>query len=133
MSAKSIRLTSLFSKRAPREPGISLSELAIADDPQLTRLVDHIVGAIQPYAIYLFGSHARGQGRVNSNYDVFAVVADDASSERLHLETTYQLARDVRVPANIVTCRKSAFERWRDVVGTLSYEASHHGIRVYGG
>ena len=42
-------------------------------------------------------------------------------------------ARAARAAADIVTCRKAGFERWRDEVGTLSYEASRFGRLVYGG
>jgi len=110
-----------------------MPQAAIADDRQLIRPVDHIAGTLRPDAIYLLGLRARGHAHVDSDYDVLVVVSDETPSQRLRAERTYQLSRHVPVPADIVTCRKSAFDRWRDAVGTLIYEASHHGIRVYGG
>ena len=106
---------------------------AIDDDPKLARLIAAIAGALAPQAIYLFGSRARGESRPDSDYDVLVIVPDDMPKERLAPENTYRLARDVRVAADIVACRKSSFDRWRDEVGTLSYEAAHFGKLVYGG
>ena len=110
-----------------------MTEAAIDDDPKLARLIDRIARALSPDLIYLFGSRARGEPHADSDYDVLIIVPDDTPGERLTPENTYQLARDVRVAADIVTCRKSGFDRWRDEVGTLSYEAAHFGKLVYGG
>ena len=101
-------------------------------DPNLARLIDRIATALSPEAIYLFGSRARGSERADSDYDVLVVVPDKTPDERLAPAATYQLAREARVPADIVTCRKAGFKRWRDEVGTLSYEASRFGKLVYG-
>lgn len=109
-----------------------MAEAAIDDDPKLARLIDRIAAALSPEAIYLFGSRAGGEPHADSDYDLLVIVPDDAPGECLAPENTYRLARDVRVAADIVTCRKSGFERWRDEVGTLSYEAAHFGRRVYG-
>jgi predicted nucleotidyltransferase len=64
---------------------------------------------------------------------VLVVVSDDAPAESLAPGETYKLARAAGVAADIVTCHKAEFARWRDEVGTLSYEASHFGRLVYGG
>ena len=102
------------------------------DDAKLTRLIDRIAKALSPEAIYLFGSHARGEQRADSDYDLLVVVPDATPREKLAPAETYGLAREARVAADIVTCRKTAFERWRGEVGTLSYEASRFGRLVYG-
>ncbi len=109
-----------------------MPEAATNDDANLARLIGRIADALSPDAIYLFGSRALGDPRADSDYDVLVVVPDDTPAERLRPEDTYQLARDVRIAADIVTCRKSGFDRWRDEVGTLSYEAAHFGKLVYG-
>jgi predicted nucleotidyltransferase len=117
-----------------------MPEAATDDDANLARLISRIADALSPdaiylfgsRAIYLFGSRALGDPRADSDYDVLVVVPDDTPAERLRPEDTYQLARDVRIAADIVTCRKSGFDRWRDEVGTLSYEAAHFGKLVYG-
>ena len=109
-----------------------MPEAATDDDPNLARLIDRIADALSPDAIYLFGSRALGEPHADSDYDVLVVVPDDTPPKRLRPEDTYQLARDVRIAADIVTCRKSGFDRWRGEVGTLSYEAAHFGKLVYG-
>ncbi len=101
-------------------------------DPALARLIGRIADTLAPDAIYLFGSRARGEQHGDSDYDVLVVVPDDTPAESLAPGETYKLARAEHIAADIVTCRKSGFDRWRDEVGTLSYEASRFGRLVYG-
>ncbi|CAN5920534.1 nucleotidyltransferase domain-containing protein [soil metagenome] len=100
--------------------------------PRLDRAVARIVEAMRPEAIYLFGSHARGEATADSDYDLLVVVADNAPAETRSLDATTKVARDPGVALDIVPCRRSVFERKRHHVGTLSYLATHEGRLIYG-
>ena len=43
----------------------------------LDRAIGRIVDTMQPEAIYLFGSHARGDAGADSDYDLLVIVPDD--------------------------------------------------------
>jgi len=103
-----------------------------AESDKLDKAVDRIVQAMQPEAIYLFGSRARGEGHADSDYDLLVIVPDDAPAERSSLSATARVARVPGVPLDIVPCRRSVFERKRHYVGTLSYLAAHEGRLIYG-
>jgi hypothetical protein len=60
------------------------------------------------------------------------VVPDDLPEERRTLAAGCAIARDPGVPADIIPCRKSVFERRRRLVGTLSHAVAKEGILVYG-
>ncbi|NQW55116.1 MAG: nucleotidyltransferase domain-containing protein [Rhodospirillales bacterium] len=98
----------------------------------LDRTIARIVETMNPEAVYLFGSRARGDARPDSDYDLLVIVSDDAPLSSRSLEATARVARDPGVPLDIVPCRRSVFERKRDRVGTLSYSATHQGRLVYG-
>jgi predicted nucleotidyltransferase len=98
----------------------------------LDKAVARIVQAMQPEAIYLFGSRARGEARADSDYDLLVIVPDDAPAVRRSLSATARVARDPGVPLDIVPCRRSVFERKRHHIGTLSYLAAHEGRLIYG-
>ena len=103
-----------------------------AGSDKLDKAVARIVQAMQPEAIYLFGSHARGEADTDSDYDMLVIVSDDAPMERRSLSATASVARDPGVPLDIVPCRRSVFELKRHHVGTLSYLATHEGQLIYG-
>ena len=98
----------------------------------LDRTIARIVETMNPEAVYLFGSRARGDARPDSDYDLLVIVSDDAPLSSRSLEATTRVARDPGVPLDIGPCRRSVFERKRDRVGTLSYSATRQGRLVYG-
>ncbi|MBI4967303.1 MAG: nucleotidyltransferase domain-containing protein [Rhodospirillales bacterium] len=101
-------------------------------DARLERLLDRVVTAMRPEAVYLFGSHARGEADRNSDYDLLVIVPDDCSRERRSLTTAATLPRDPGVPADVIPCRRSVFERRRHQVGTLCHRATREGRLIYG-
>jgi predicted nucleotidyltransferase len=111
--------------------GTTTTKTAI-QDMGLARLIERIVESMAPEAIYLFGSRARGTECPDSDYDILVIVPDTAPDATMAPDATYDLARSARVAADVVTCRRAGFDRWRDEVGTLSYEATHFGRLVYG-
>jgi predicted nucleotidyltransferase len=54
----------------------------------LDRAIGRIVDAMRPEAIYLFGSHARGDAGADSDYDLLVIVPDDTPNGMRLLEET---------------------------------------------
>ncbi|WP_448207888.1 nucleotidyltransferase domain-containing protein [Azospirillum sp. sgz302134] len=105
--------------------------MAVVDE-KLKILLDRIVPAMNPEAVYLFGSRARGDFHEDSDYDLLVVMPDDAPKEKRAARRAYEAKIGTGIPADIVPCTRTGFERAKDMVGTLSYEANHFGVRVYG-
>lgn len=110
----------------------TISQAALADDPRLKRLLDAIVSGVKPDAIYLFGSRARGHEHADSDYDLLVVLPDETPREHRDPVWLYRFAQQSRVAADIVPCSRTGFDRYKDEVGTLIYEATHFGVKVHG-
>lgn len=95
-------------------------------------LLKRIVPALAPEAVYLFGSRARGDASRDSDFDLLVIVPDETPRDKIRLTSTYSLSRGTGVPADVIACRRSWFERQRGEVGTLGYKAVHEGKLVYG-
>jgi uncharacterized protein len=106
-------------------------DIRLAADPKLKRLLDALVSDVDPIAIWLFGSRARGEERPDSDYDLLVVFPDHASGKHMDPGALAEVAWRARVGADVIPCHRSAFEQSRDLVGTLSYEAAHFGKCVY--
>ncbi|BAI71561.1 DNA polymerase beta domain protein [Azospirillum sp. B510] len=102
------------------------------NDERLRILLDRIVPALEPEAVYLFGSRARGDFDEDSDYDLLVIVPDDAPKERRSIRYAYASKIGTGIPADVLPCSRTNFERYKDSVGTLCYEANHNGVRVYG-
>ena len=94
-----------------------------AEEHALRVLLDRIVPAFLPQAVYLFGSRAEGQARKDSDWDLLVVVSDDTPLERLTVVAGYEAIRGSGVAADVIPTRRSRFEALKDQVGSLSYVA----------
>jgi predicted nucleotidyltransferase len=103
------------------------------DHPEeLERMVRQIVERVDPVAIYLFGSRARGDAREDSDYDLLIVVPDDFPYERTTPSCAFALIEDRKIPMDAALVPENRFEKRSKQVGTLSYEVASDGLRIYG-
>lgn len=79
----------------------------------------------------LFGSAARGDAGVDSDYDLLVILDDDAPREKLTLSAGFAARRAYKKAADVIPCRESAFARRMPIPGTLAYEAAREGVVVY--
>jgi uncharacterized protein len=94
-------------------------------------LVERIVAHLRPEEIWLFGSRAEGRARPDSDYDLLAVLPDDAPESALDLLKAWELTCGLGIPADVVPCRRSDFDDEKNDVGTLARAAFHRGRRIY--
>ena len=94
-------------------------------------LVERIVAHLRPEEIWLFGSRAEGRARPDSDYDLLAVLPDDAPESALDLLKAWELTCGLGIPADLVPCTRSDFEEEKNDVGTLPRAAYHRGRCIY--
>lgn len=94
-------------------------------------LLDPVVAYFKPQRVILFGSRARGDHHRDSDIDLLVVVDDDTPAEKLAPKFGSQLS-SYRRAADVFPISAAAFERNRNVVGTMAAEADADGIVVYG-
>ncbi len=80
--------------------------------------------------VWLFGSRARGDFHENSDYDLLAVVPDNAPSDVDTPIAAFRLCRESRAHADLLTARMSDFIEARSTVNTISYAVAKEGIRL---
>lgn len=80
--------------------------------------------------VILFGSRARGDNRVDSDYDLLVVVPDHLYSRDLK-QGMFSAVNDVNLGTDVIVTRHSSFERFKDIIGTIQFEAAFEGVEVY--
>ncbi len=101
------------------------------DDPaELDRLVKQIVAKVEPVAIYLFGSRARGDAHEDSDYDLMIVIPDERMNRQIW-DDLEEVRRGADLSVELIPARAGGFADWRHEVGTLSFEVSNDGVRLY--
>jgi predicted nucleotidyltransferase len=118
---------------------VTAEELQLPDSLRraLDETVRRIVEVARPQAVILFGSHAEGGARADSDLDFLVVTeAPDPSevAQDLHLAMA-ELARgrtDTFPPADFVVLTPAEYEREAELPGLLVWRARRHGVVPYG-
>ena len=82
--------------------------------------------------IILFGSHAYGTPREDSDYDFFVVLRDDAEKPILILQKIYRslATKPMIKPIDVLANYKSRFE-WRSTQPTIERRIANDGVILY--
>jgi uncharacterized protein len=94
-------------------------------------LLERIIAQLNPQKVVLFGSRARGGVHADSDWDFLVVMDDEAPAERLGWKSMYEARRGIHAPIDIIPCRDAMFRKRANVVGSLPWIASTHGVVVY--
>ena len=96
----------------------------------LAEVVRRLVDALDPEAIWLFGSRARRTHRPTSDFDLLVVTRDDddAGSDYQHV---YAPIAGSGIGCDVVPCPKHVFEHERNAGAGLVRAVVREGRRLY--
>ena len=102
-------------------------------DPQrFAEAVERIAQALHPEAIYLFGSHAYGEPREDSDVDLLVVVPDSEVPPHRHATVAYVALRGLCFPVDIKVVSRREFERRARYLSSIERIVERRGKVVYG-
>ncbi|OHC73565.1 MAG: hypothetical protein A3G18_07910 [Rhodospirillales bacterium RIFCSPLOWO2_12_FULL_58_28] len=96
-----------------------------------SELLNSVVSYFHPRRIILFGSQARGDDGPDSDIDLLVIIDDDAPPEKRTLKAGWESRRSYRGAVDVIPCRESMYQKKRNIVGTLAFDASREGVVVY--
>ncbi len=97
-------------------------------------MLARIVEVLHPEQVCLFGSRARGDARVDSDWDLMAILPDGAPEQDLDLASVWLRLRDLRLErVELFTITRSDFDAWKHSLGTLAEVVASTGVVVHGG
>lgn len=110
--------------------GNVLGRVMPADEEIVRKAVDLLLRAAPPGSrVILFGSHARGHARPDSDLDFLVVEphVKDRFGETIRLR---EALRGLDAAMDILVVSDKVFREWADTPNTVIYEAAHEG-KVY--
>lgn len=100
------------------------------DNPMINEMVKRLVERFAPEQIILFGSHARGTARPDSDVDLLVVTPVSGSKRAKQVEMRVAL-HDIHVPKDIIVVTPEEVARKREIVGTIIRPALWEGKTLY--
>ncbi len=97
---------------------------------KITLAIDLLKKALPEATIVLFGSHARGEAHQDSDLD-FLIIKPIVLNRRKEIVQLLRLFEPYEIPVDIFVVTHTFFETWKNVPGTMLYEANREGKIVY--
>lgn len=98
---------------------------------KLAEMVRRLVEALQPEAIYLFGSFARGEAGPHSDYDLLVVVRDSSLPGYERNQKAFRILCGVGASKDVVVLTRDQFERKLAVGSSLPATVVREGRILY--
>jgi len=108
--------------------------VTIVDQDVLNRMVEEVVRAAEPEQVYVFGSHARGEAREDSDVDLLVVEREDFGKEHSRLRETnriYKALSGFRIPVDVLLYSSSEFAKWRGSLNHVVGRCAREGRLLY--
>lgn len=100
-------------------------------DPKLREIVRRLVEALDPERIYLFGSRARGDAGLDSDYDVLVVVPQSDLPAHRRDQRAYRALKGLGVAKDVLVWTRQEFESRSAVVSSLPATVLREGQLLY--
>lgn len=97
---------------------------------ELLALMADAQDTLGPVELWLFGSRARGDAKPDSDWDLLAVLPDDASDALVDPLLAWQLRYRHTTPITLLTARRGELEAIWGLPNTLDYDLAKEGVRL---
>jgi predicted nucleotidyltransferase len=102
----------------------------VSQTREIQEMVRTISERFAPDKIILFGSHARGEGKDDSDVDLL-VLFSELDNPRRRANELYVALAGSALSKDIVVSTTERFERYRNVVNTVYWPAAREGKVLY--
>lgn len=101
---------------------------------KIDELKNYVISDLNPEAIILFGSYARGNQTTDSDLDFLAIVADSQIKNIDVRRSCVLIPRKVSAPrpaTDLIIKSRSEFDEWKDSINNLVGRAVAEGKVIY--
>ena len=108
--------------------------MAVVSEKVLAEMVQAIVREVDPEQIYLFGSHARGEARADSDVDLLVVEREPFGprhSRFQQINRLYRALSSFRIPKDILLYSRDEFAKWRNSLNHVVSRCYREGKLLY--
>lgn len=97
----------------------------------IEQLRDRVAETLHPEKIFLFGSYAEGRATEDSDIDLVVVMESELSPHKRNIALKRLFPRR-RFSLDAFVYTPQEFLKYKDIPGTIVYNAAHFGKLIYG-
>jgi predicted nucleotidyltransferase len=98
----------------------------------LDNVVSRLKAEFEPDEIYLFGSHAWGTPREDSDFDLMVIVPHSNDQPIRRMQRAHRCLRGLHLSKDIFVQTRSEFDRYKDLKSSLQHAIVNRGRKLYG-
>jgi predicted nucleotidyltransferase len=110
---------------------VNIESGILDSDNNLREIVRRLADAYQPAKIYLFGSKARGDSTLDSDYDLLVVVTEAVRSEQRRSGLAYRELWSIGAAVDVLVCTTDDFNSRIQVAASLPSTILREGKLLY--
>lgn len=103
----------------------------IITEQQIEEIIKKIVEGYKPQKIILFGSYITGKPTEDSDIDLL-IIKNTSDSPRKRRKKVARILWKSGIPKDVFVYTEKEFTQYKDIVGTIMYEADKFGRVIYG-
>lgn len=108
-----------------------IGELGTMRDPLLAEIVRRLAEVYRPEKVYLFGSTARGEAGLDSDYDLMIIVPDDAPARLKDPAAGYEAMEGLPRSGDFLVWTRQSFEKRLHLKASLPSTIVREGKLLY--
>lgn len=105
--------------------------MKVIDQNILDEIVLRLVTALQPEEIYLYGSHAYGHPREDSDVDLLVIVRDSSLASHARAIEAYRALRGLKLPVEVKVVTRAEYERRAGWLSSIERVVREKGKVLY--
>ncbi len=98
-------------------------------ESKLSETLRRLVRAVDPLAVIVFGSRARGQHRPDSDLDLAVIL--DVPEEKAFQVVPTDLFHGIDMPIDLLPISSERYNRFRPWINSVHHNIDKEGIRLY--
>lgn len=100
-------------------------------DKNLDAIVSVLKVEFQPSRLFLFGSRANGNARVDSDYDFVLVVPENTKTRHDNMAKARHLLHEkCNISADVFVYSQNEFDEWKDELNSIPETAKNTGLEI---
>ena len=111
---------------------VTVTEVSTIPPGLLEEAIERLKTEFQPEQIFLFGSHAWGAPRDDSDVDLMVIVRNSTERPIRRMQRAHRCLRGLRMSKDVFVQTREEFDRYKDVGASLQRLILERGKRVYG-